>query len=126
MRRTLVLCACAVFALGLWASQALGDEGGGGVIYDSTVSPLPGNLPSEGPEAYAFTQFGDEGTFAGNARMLQRVTLTLSSWGCEGGHWYSGDCVTSPGARFAIPIAFNIYNPPASGYGTGTLIATRT
>jgi hypothetical protein len=26
------------------------------VIYDGTVSPLPGNLPSVGAEAYAFSQ----------------------------------------------------------------------
>jgi hypothetical protein len=122
----LVFFACAAFALGLSASQALGDEGGGRVIYDSTVSPLPGNLPSEGPEAYAFTEFGDEVTFAGNARMLKKVTLTLSSWGCQAGHWYTLDCVTSPGATFTVPITFNIYNPPASGWGTGALIATKT
>src|SRR5581483_2485603 len=37
---------------------------GGDVIYDATVAPLPGNLPSVGAEAYAFKELGDEVTFA--------------------------------------------------------------
>lgn len=96
----------------LGASPALGQ-----VIYDSTVSPLPGNLPSVGAEAYAFNQFGDGITFAGTSRNLTTVTVTLSSWGCQNGNWYSGNCVTTPGATFSVPITFNIYNAgsPAPG-----------
>ncbi len=96
----------------------------GQVIYDSTVSPLPGNLPSVGPEAYAFNELGDGVTFAGTARNLRAVTVTLSSWGCQSGHWYSGDCVTTPGATFNIDITFNIYN--AGDPLPGAQIATRT
>lgn len=103
----------------LGASNALGQ-----VIYDSTVNPLPGNLPSEGPEAYAFTEFGDAVTFAGVSRHLKSVTVTLSSWGCQSGHWYSADCVTTPGATFSIPITFNIYN--AGDPTPGSLITTTT
>ena len=103
----------------LGASPALGQ-----VIYDSTVSPLPGNLPSVGAEAYAFNQFGDGVTFAGTSRNLRTVTVTLSSWGCQSGHWYSDDCVTTPGATFTVPITFNIYN--AGSPAPGSLIATRT
>lgn len=96
----------------------------GQVIYDSTVSPLPGNLPSVGAEAYAFNEFGDGVTFAGTSRNLRNVTVTLSSWGCQSGHWYSNDCVTAPGATFSVPITFNIY---ATGHPSpGSLIATRT
>ena len=29
------------------------------VIYESIPSPLPGNVASEGPEAYSFSQIGD-------------------------------------------------------------------
>lgn len=103
----------------LGATQALGQ-----VIYDSTVSPLPGNLPSVGAEAYAFNQFGDGITFAGTSRRLTTVTLTLSSWACQSGAWYSGDCVTTPGATFNVPITFNIYN--AGNPVPGSQIATLT
>jgi hypothetical protein len=96
----------------------------GQVIYDSTVSPLPGNLPSVGAEAYAFNEFGDGVTFAGTSRRLSSVTVTLSSWGCQSGHWYSEDCVTAPGATFTVPITFNVYN--AGNPLPGSLIVTRT
>jgi hypothetical protein len=96
----------------------------GQVIYDSTVSPQPGNLPSEGAEAYAFNQFGDGISFAGTARRSKSVTVTMSSWACQSGNWYSGNCVTAPGATFSIPITLNIYN--AGSPTPGSLIATKT
>jgi len=30
------------------------------VIYNSTLSPLPGNIPSYGGEAYSFNEIGNE------------------------------------------------------------------
>jgi hypothetical protein len=96
----------------------------GQVIYDSTVGPLPGNLPSVGAEAYAFNQLGDAVTFAGTSRKLVSVAVTLSSWGCQSGSWHTGDCVTTPGATFTVPITFNIYN--AGNPSPGALITTRT
>jgi hypothetical protein len=96
------------------------------VIYDSTVSPLPGNLPSVGAEAYSFTELGDEVTFAGTSRKLVSVNATLSSWGCQSGTWYKANCVTTPGATFTVPITINIYNTGVSNIVAGSLIATRT
>jgi hypothetical protein len=96
----------------------------GEVIYDSTVSPLPGNLPSVGAEAYAFNELGDAVTFGGTSRRLVSVTVTLSSWGCESGHWYSGDCSTTPGAKFAVPITLKIYD--AGNPSPGAVIAAQT
>ena len=126
MRRTLLLAPIAAVALAVgMASPAFSAAGGGKVIYDSTVDPLPGNLPSVGAEAYSFTELGDEVTFAGDSRALRRVTVTLSSWGCQSGHWYSSDCATSDGATFTLPITFNIYNPGANDRA-GSLIATAT
>jgi len=98
---------------------------GGKVIYDSTVTPLPGNLPSVGAEAYSFTELGDQVTFADKARTLKEVTVTLSSWGCQAGSWFNANCSTSPGATFTLPITFNIYNPGANNTA-GSLIATAT
>lgn len=96
------------------------------VIYDSTVSPLPGNLPSEGAEAYAFNQFGDGVTFAGTSRHLTTVTVTLSSWACQSGNWHSNNCVTTPGATFSLPITFKIYQPgnPLPGAQIATVTQT--
>lgn len=97
------------------------------VIFDSTVSPLPGNVPSVGAEAYSFTELGDEVTFAGHERSLTKVTVTLSSWGCQTGNWYTGNCVTKPGPKstFKVPITFNIY-ALGTNNRPGALIATKT
>jgi hypothetical protein len=101
------------------------------IIYDSSVNPLPGNLPSVGPEAYSFTEFGDEVTFANTItnRNLKGVTVTLSSWACQSGSWHAGDCVSAKNATFAVPVTFNVYAPATNGAGVntaGTLLATQT
>jgi hypothetical protein len=98
---------------------------GSSTIYSSVPNPLPGNLPSEGAEAYAFNEFGDQIAFSGTARVLDNVVLTLSSWGCQSGHWYSGDCSTTPGATFSEPITFNIYGVNLDN-SPGSLIASTT
>jgi hypothetical protein len=103
----------------LGASQAFGQ-----VIYDSTVTPLPGNLPSEGAEAFAFNEFGDGITFAGTSRSLVNVTITLSSFACQSGKWNTGNCISAPGATFNVPITVNIYN--AGSPLPGSQITTRT
>ena len=95
------------------------------VVYDSTVSPLPGNLPSEGAEAYAFRQLGDEVTFAGTSRRLTSLGVTLSSWGCQSGSWYKQDCASTTGAAFNVPVTLNIYAATLNNV-PGSLIATRT
>lgn len=92
---------------------------------------LPGNLPSVGAEAYSFNELGDQITFATSTpRRLGVVRVTMSSWACEQGNWYSNDCVTTPGDKFSVPITLNIYNQGvANGDGTvtpGTLITTIT
>lgn len=95
-------------------------------IYNNIPSPLPGNLASWGFEATGTSEFGDRVTFApATGRSLTTVTLTMSSWGCQFGHWYSGDCVTTPGANFSHPIKLNIYNVLA-GNQVGTLIGSVT
>lgn len=124
MKRALLLVAATAVALAVASPAAFGGKDGK-PIYDSTVRPLPGNLPSLGAEAYAFTQIGDEVTFAGKSRTLKAITVTLSSWGCEAGHWYSGDCVSSSDATFAVPITVRVYSP-GPGNTAGALIATQT
>lgn len=95
-------------------------------IYSSIPSPLPANLPSEGPEAYAFDEFGDQVEFAGSARDLTTVEVTLSDWACESGRWYEpGACVSAPGSGFEEPITLNVYEVGEED-SVGPLIATDT
>lgn len=125
MRRALFFAALLAGVL-LTVSQVAAGSTGGNIIYDATASPRVANLPSEAFEAQSVSQFGDEVTFAGVNRHLKTARITLSSWGCQQGHWYSGDCMTGHAATFSQPITLNIYNPPSSGYGTGSLIASTT
>jgi hypothetical protein len=106
------------------ASSANAAPVAGQVIYDSTTSPLPGNLVSEAYEATSASQIGNEVSFAPGSRTLQQVTVTLSSWGCQQGSW-TGGCVTTPGSTFAEPITFNIFNVGANN-SVGSLIASVT
>ena len=95
-----------------------GSHGNGPVIYDSTVSPLPGNLPSQAFEATSTSQFGDQIIFDEGGRQLDSVTVTMSSWGCQSGNWYNGDCHTDDHATFSVPITFTIYNVNPSSPST--------
>jgi hypothetical protein len=118
--------AAAVLIGGVSTTAVKADGGtGSAVIYDSTVRPLPGNLDSLGPEAYAFNEIGDQVTFSGSARALDTVVVTMSSWGCETGHWNKKDCKTTPGAHFSLPITLDIYAVGPSNT-VGARIAART
>ncbi|HEY5275580.1 MAG TPA: hypothetical protein VIK38_03430 [Coriobacteriia bacterium] len=110
-RLSIPLALVAIFALTGSASAA--PEGGlrTSVIYSSLVSsPLHGDIPSVGAEAYAVNEFGNAVTFsASKNRSLSSVVVTMSSWGCQSGNWTSGDCLTTNGATFSVPITFNLY-----------------
>jgi hypothetical protein len=95
------------------------------VIYDSTTSPQPPNLPSVGFEANQVAEFGNQVTFTpGSPRALSQATVTMSSWACQSGSW-TNVCTTSPGATFTEPITLNIYNVGANNT-VGTLIKSVT
>jgi hypothetical protein len=64
--------------------------------------------------------------FAGTARVLNKVTVTMSSWACQSGGVYSGDCSSTPGSTFNMPITFNVYSVGNNGQSVGSLLATRT
>jgi hypothetical protein len=95
------------------------------VVFDNTPPALPSNLASYGAQAYSFNEWGGGVTFAGSARKLATATVTMSSWACETGGWSTGDCHTTPGATYDVPITFNVYNV-GSGNTVGTLIASKT
>lgn len=122
----LVLCGAAL--VGVTSTSANADTGGGRVFYSSLPLPTPANVPSEGPDAYAFNELGNEVTVGSHSdRALTNVILGLSSWACVSGAWNTNDCVTPEGSTFSEPITLNIYNAPASGsYTAGSLIASVT
>jgi hypothetical protein len=101
---TLRLVFSTSIALGALAAQA--DT----VVYDAIPSPVPGNVPSLGPEAYSYKELGDKITLAAGPRALKKVDLLLSSWACQTGAWELGTCVTTSGATFTHPITLNIYD----------------
>jgi hypothetical protein len=94
-------------------------------VYDNIPSPQPGNVPSMAFEATSTSEFGGAVQLAGTQRQNPTITVLMSSWGCQSGNWYSGDCVTTPGSTFAEPITLNLYdlNPDGS---VGSLITTST
>jgi len=111
-------------------SPALADSSDGqksGVIYNSVINPLPGNLPSVGFESTAFNEFGNAVNFSsGSSHDLTKVVVTMSSWGCASGSWYQHTCTTPEDATFAQAITLNIYNPSTDGVNPGAKIASFT
>lgn len=103
--------------------------GGGRIAYSSLVPLTTPNVASLGPEAYSFSQLGNEVTVAPDfqGRAVTTVVLQMSSWACQSGGVYSGDCHSAPGSTFSWPITLNIYNPPTAGSDVpGSLITTIT
>ena len=95
-------------------------------VFDSIPSTLPGNVPSLAFESTSTSEFGDYARFAGNKRSLQKVTVVMSSWGCESGAaGAGGNCVTTPGATFNHDITLNLYTNPGSGQ-VGSEITSKT
>ncbi len=97
------------------------------VVYDATPAVVPGNVPSLGYEATSTREFGDLVRLGAGGRRLDRVTVTMSSWGCEGGDWTgtSGTCLTTSGATFSHPLTIKVY-AVAPGGGPGVLLASKT
>lgn len=120
MRKCLVALLMGAAALSM-ASAAQAD-----VIYDSIPSPLPTNLPSLGYQATQTSQFGDEVQFAGHARNLTQVDITLSDWAMYGTY---GDqttaSFTSSSSGWSTPLTLNLYGVGA-GDTVGSLIASQT
>jgi hypothetical protein len=105
-------------------------------IYDSVPAVFPGSFPSLGYEATSTSEFGDHVAFAGVARQLTTVEVSLTSWTCEndfdalGAPLRDSDdaCITAPGSSYVHPITLNLYEVDHSGAdpALGTLIATKT
>lgn len=99
----------------------------GGVIYNSVMSELPGNLDSLGFESLAFSELGNAVKFSNSGKHnLTQVVVTMSSWGCVSGSWYPKTCSTPEDASFSQPITLNIYAPTTDGTNPGAKIASVT
>lgn len=113
---------------------AVGISANAQVIYSSIPSPLPPNVSSEGPEAYAFSEIGDGLIFTpGSPRLATTVKVIMSDWACSSGHWYNAygtadACVTPAGATFSQPVTLHIYavNSSTTPISAGALLATQT
>lgn len=114
----------AVLPLALILISSTAAAAQGLTIYNTIENPLAGNYPSQPFAAQQVSEFGDRAAFSIAGTKAKTVTLTMSSWACQTGHWTSG-CVTTPGATFTHPITINIYNV-GPGNSVGSLIATRT
>lgn len=129
-RRVLTIVPILALASATMFSPAIADSDEGnnsGVIYNSVITPLPGNLPSIGFEATAFNEFGNAVNFSAAKNFgLTKVVVSMSSWGCEAGSWNAMNCVTSANASFPHPITLNVYNPSVDGINPGSQIASIT
>jgi len=94
------------FGGGIAANAAV--PAGNAVVFDATVTPLPGNLPSVGFQATQTAEFGDLVQLAGTNRVLRSATVTMSDWALASTYGS-----TSP--TWTHPITFNVYNVDNSG-----------
>lgn len=125
MKRSLLLAALAAASIGLLGLGGTAAASNSSVVYDNIPSPQPGNLASEAFEAQSASEFGGQIQLAGTARTNPTVTVLMSSFGCQSGHWYSEDCSTTPGATFSEPITLNVYDV-GSGGAVGALLHSET
>jgi hypothetical protein len=102
-----------------------GDDGNGTVVYSSIPKPLHA-VASIGFEAYQGLELGD-GVNLTRPGKLQRVRYVLTSWGCQNGAWFSGNCVTHGSPTFAVPFTVNVYAIDATMPSrVGSLLTTQT
>ena len=94
-------------------------------VYDNLPSRSVGNVPSWGYEAESVSEFGGQIQLAGTQRTDLQLTVLMSSWGCESGTWFAGNCATTPGASFSEPITMNVYAVNADD-SVGALVTSMT
>ncbi len=94
-------------------------------IYNNIPTPIPGNVVSQAFEATQTSEFGGQVQFAGSARTNPKVTVLMSSWGCENGSWNLGTCNTTTDTKFTHAITLNIYDVGTNN-APGLLLASKT
>lgn len=76
------------------------------VVFNSLLSPVPPNVPSQAFQAQQTAEFGDAITLAGTARKGVSATLLMSDWALH------SDYPAMSNAGFFHPITLNIYSDP--------------
>ena len=95
------------------ATAGPGASSGGAAAagYNAIPSKVSGNVPSVSFEGQPAKEFGDLVAIGGKATKLDSMSVLLSSWGCENGDYSAlGNCQTTPGTAFTVPITFKIYD----------------
>ena len=82
-------------------------------------------MSASGFQATQTSDFGDSVTLAAGPRKADSVDVIMSSWGCQSGTWFGGDCVTAAGAKFNHPITLNLYSVNGAGE-PGALLLSKT
>lgn len=113
----------ALVALTAGIASAAGPQGN--VAYNSVPNDLPGNVPSQPFQAQQTSEFGDSVILAPGGRHARFVDVIMSSWACESGAWFSGDCATSRNATFDHPITLNLYSVNEATGDPDELLLTR-
>ncbi len=107
--RRVISAAVALVAVAALAAIGAGSAGAE-VVYNNVPSPLPGNFASIGLAATSSTEFGGEIELAGKARSKPTITVVMSSWACETGGVYEGNCKTLKTKGFKVPVTIKVYN----------------
>jgi len=77
------------------------------VVFNSILSPIPPNVPSQAFQAQQTAEFGDAITLAGTARKGVSATVLMSDWALH------SDYPTMSNAGFVHPITLNFYSDSA-------------
>jgi hypothetical protein len=121
-----VAAATAILAAGA-VSALLAASASATVIYNNIPTPFPPNAVSQAFQATQLGEFGGQVEFAGASAATTKVTVAMSSWGCQEGNWYEATCKTEKGARFSWPVTLHIYTVgPANTVGTQVAGLTKT
>jgi hypothetical protein len=118
--------AAAFLAVAAISAAATASAGAAELIYSNTESSPPAPaVVSAGFEAEGKSSFGGLVEFGATARKNPSVMVTMDSWACEKGNWFSYTCTTEPGKTFEVPITISI-NALGAGNTVGALLTTST
>jgi hypothetical protein len=93
-------------------------------VYDS-IGAAPSNVSSIGFEATSTNEVGDRVQIGPGPRGLSRVTILMSSWGCETGGWTGPvPCSTTPGLTFTHPLTLTLYADNGTAVPGGVIAST--
>jgi hypothetical protein len=82
-------------------------------LYDSMLVNSLGkpysNISSLGFACCQADEFGDAMSLTKTNARVTKVSVVLSSWGCESGFWNTQNCQTTNGTTFVEPVTLTIY-----------------